>query len=181
MNFDWLEKDYWNAQIERVESLRRKIASRAEAIPGRVLPDDEDLVIGTGRRLSATVLFTDISGFSSRRSSTAEEQEMMLRVLNLYFTEMVRIVEDYGGKVEKNTGDGLMAYFEEGTQGSPEQNSTKRAVACTLTMVAANDLLISPILRASDVPPYSFEHQSNMGILRLHALVRRRDSMPMSP
>src|SRR5260370_41133856 len=111
MNYDGLEQSYWTSQIERVESLRSKISARAAASApiGRVIPDDDDLVIGTGRRLMLTVMFIDISKFSQRQSITANEQELMLRVLNLFFTEMIRIVEDYGGVVEKNTGDGLMA------------------------------------------------------------------------
>src|SRR4051812_10828059 len=124
MNYDGLEATYWRKQIDRVEQLRSKIASRANSIPGRVVPDDTDLALGSGRRISATVLFLDISAFSQRRSISADEQELMLRVLNLFLTEMIRVVEDYGGYVEKNTGDGLMAYFEEGAVGSPEQNST---------------------------------------------------------
>jgi class 3 adenylate cyclase len=99
-------------------------------------------------------MFLDISGFSGRRSSTPEEQELMLRVLNLFVTEMIRIIEDYGGCVEKNTGDGLMAYFEDDADAGA--NSTKRAVACALTMHAANEYLVSPILRATPVAPLSF-------------------------
>jgi len=49
----------------------------------------------------------------------------MLRVLNLFFTEMIRIVEDYGGAVEKNTGDGLMAYFEDRAADDPGGNSVQ--------------------------------------------------------
>ena len=52
------------------------------------------------------VLFLDISGFSVRKSETVEEQGMILKILNLFFTEMIRIAEEYGGTVEKNTGDG---------------------------------------------------------------------------
>jgi adenylate cyclase len=44
----------------------------------------------------------------------------MLRVLNLYFSEMIKIAEEYGGTVEKNTGDGLMAYFEDNS-GEPKE------------------------------------------------------------
>jgi class 3 adenylate cyclase len=156
MNFDGLQTDYWNRQIARVETLRQKISSRAAISPGRVIPDDLDLVIGTGRRINATILFLDICRFSERSSSTADEQEMMIRVLNLFFTEMIRITEDYGGVVEKNTGDGLMAYFEDKPLGSGGENSTKCATACALTMQAANTNLISPILRASGVLPIEY-------------------------
>lgn len=91
------------------------------------------------------VLFLDISGFSKRPSETEEEQGMLLRVLNLFFTEMIKIAEEYGGTVEKNTGDGLMAYFEDGA-GNPPERGAKRAVACALTMMAANEHLKSQSL-----------------------------------
>jgi class 3 adenylate cyclase len=163
MNYDGLERTYWESQIGRVEQLRQKIATRAAAPAGRVIPDDADLAIGSGRRLPATIMFADISGFSERRSVTAEEQELMLRVLNLFFTEMIRIVEDYGGVVEKNTGDGLMAYFEDRSAQDPGGNSVKRAVACALTMDATNEYLLAPILRATGVPPLRFRTAMDYG------------------
>lgn len=168
MNYDVLERSYWESQIQRVERLREKITTRAAVPAGRVIPDDADLEIGGGRRLqAATVLFIDISGFSQRRSVSADEQELMLRVLNLFFTEMIRIVEDYGGAVEKNTGDGLMAYFEERAPTDPDGNSVKRAVACALTMDAANKNLVSPILRATDVTPLRFRTAMDHGSITI--------------
>lgn len=163
MNYEGLEKSYWDAQIERIERLHAKIAARASSPVGRVIPDGTDLAIGAGRRLNLTVMFIDISRFSSRRSVTADEQELMLRVLNLFFTEMIRVVEDYGGAVEKNTGDGLMAYFEDQPGDDFTGNSVKRAVACALTMAAANEHLISPILRATGVPPFEFRATMDYG------------------
>lgn len=163
MNYDCLEKSYWEAQIQRVEHLRSKITARAVIPTGRAIPDDTDLSIGEGRRLWLTILFIDISRFSQRRSITADEQELMLRILNLFVTEMIRIIEDYGGNVEKNTGDGLMAYFENLPDSDPGMNSTKRAVACALTMSAANDYLISPILRATGVSPLEFRATMDYG------------------
>lgn len=163
MNYDGLEASYWSAQIARVERLRQKIADRASLATGRVVPDESDLAIGSGRRLNATVLFTDISDFSLRPSATAAEQEMMLRVLNLFFTELIRVIEDYGGAVEKNTGDGLMAYFEDRAATDAGSNSVKRALACALTMDAANEYLISPVLRSSGVEPIRFRTTMDWG------------------
>jgi len=163
MTYDGLEEIYWKKQIDRVEKLRSSISERATAAPGRLVPNESDLVIGTGRRLPATVLFLDISGFSQRTSITQEEQEMMLRILNLFLTEMIRIIEDYGGNVEKNTGDGLMAYFEDLPEVDINTNSTKRALACSMTMVAANENLISPILRATGVAPIRFRVSMDYG------------------
>lgn len=165
MNYDGLAKTYWNTQIARIKRLRAKIAARAESPIGRVIPEDTDLAIGAGRRLNLTIMFIDISRFSSCRSVTANEQELMLRVLNLFFSEMIRIIEDYGGTVEKNTGDGLMAYFGDRLSDGSSENSAKRAVACALTMAAANEYLISPILRATGVSPLEFRVTMDHGAI----------------
>jgi class 3 adenylate cyclase len=108
------------------------------------------------------VMFLDISGFSQRPSETAEEQDMMLRVLNLFFTEMIRMAEEYGGTVEKNTGDGLMAYFEDNA-GDPPEKGAKRALSCALTMMAANESLVRPILLATAVPTLVFRISIDYG------------------
>lgn len=155
LNYDALEANYWNSQIERVEQLRLKISNLPSVTDGRTVPDDDSLSLGRGRRLSMAIMFIDICDFSSRQLESAEEQNLMLNVLNLFFTEMIRICEDYGGNVEKNTGDGLMVYFND-NEGTPAENGAKRAVSCALTMLATNTHLISPILKASNVEPIDF-------------------------
>lgn len=77
---------------------------------------------------------------------------MLLRVFDFFFTEMIRISEDYGGTVEKNTGDGLMAYFED--RGA--EPGVKRAVGCALTMMNTTAQLINPVLRTSGVQELEF-------------------------
>jgi adenylate cyclase len=166
MNYEGLQQAYWQSQALRVETLRAKINARAAAPSGRVIPDDEDLVLGEGRRLKAAVMFLDISSFSQRASETADQQDIMLRVLNLFFTEMMKIAEDYGGTVEKNTGDGLMAYFED----AGGETGTKRALSCALTMMAANDLLLRPIFLATPVDPIKFRVSIDRGFITVARL-----------
>jgi class 3 adenylate cyclase len=174
LNFDALQQSYWNAQLERVKALRDKISGRAAAaaVPGRIVPEGEDLAIGAGRRLPLAIMFLDISGFSNRSSSTQEQQSLMLKVLNLFFTEMMKIAEDYGGMVEKNTGDGLMAYFDDGG----DVAASKKAVACAMTMMRANDRLVGPILAATPgTTPIEFRISIDYGpvtIARLGAAQR---------
>ena len=148
MNYDGLEKNYWTAQSQRVEQLREKISNRPAVGKGLVLPTDESLTVGEGRRLNMAIMFIDVCGFSSRSMSMPEEQDMTLRTLNLFFSEMVRLAEDYGGTIEKHTGDGLMVYFEDNASGF-DPSGSKRAVACAMTMQAVNATLISPILARS--------------------------------
>lgn len=162
MNYDALEQTYWEAQKKRISALVEKIAARPKIGDGRIVPDDTDLSIGDGRRLSMAVMFIDICGFSSRPMETIDEQDLMLKVLNLFFTEMIRIAEEYGGNVEKNTGDGLLIYFND-NEGSPPEIGPKRAVACALTMFAATKYLINPVLINSNTAPINFRASIDYG------------------
>ena len=162
MDYDGLQDSYWRTQIERVEELRKKISARPKLGEGRIVPGDDALSIGDGKRLSMAVMFMDICGFSNRPMETLEEQDLTLRVLNLLFTEMIRIAEEYGGNVEKNTGDGLMIYFNDG-EGTPGEKGAKRAVAAALTMMAANEHLINPILCATPTNEIGFRVSVDYG------------------
>jgi adenylate cyclase len=162
MRYDGLQESYWHSQAQRIEALRRKINTQSLVTTGRVIPEEESLVIGSGCRMNLAVLFLDISGSSARPSYTEAEQLTNLRVLNLFFSEMVRICEDYGGCVEKNTGDGLLAYFEDGG-GTPADAGTVRAIASGLTMLATNDYIIGPILRNSSIPEIQFRASIDYG------------------
>jgi len=162
LNYDALDNAYWTAQRERVEQLRKNIFSRPVIGDGRLVPEDESLSIGDGRRLSMAIMYIDICGFSLRGMETLEEQDLMLRILNLFFTEMIRIAEEYGGNVEKNTGDGLLVYFNDG-EGTPAESGPKRAVACALTMFAATERLINPIVVASRAKHIEFRVSIDYG------------------
>ena len=167
MNFDELDVAYWSRQIARVQNLQSRLREREDALAnGRVIPDGDDLALGSGRRLPMAVMFIDICGFSQRRVESFDEQQAMLTALNLFFTEMIRVATDYGGTVEKNTGDGLMAYFEEKAD-LPREGGAKRAVACALTMMAANEHLISPALRRRGFEPFSFRASVDYGYVTI--------------
>jgi len=159
MTYDSLPQAYWDEQIARVGALLDKINANDAPALGRVVPGDEDLAIGGGRRLDLAVMFLDISGFSRRRSVTASEQDMMVRILSLFFTEMIKIAEDYGGTVEKNTGDGLMTYFE----AEGQEPASKRALTSAMTMMTANEKLIRPILLKSRLDPIEFRVSIDYG------------------
>ena len=155
MDYERLTRAYREAQIVRILKNLTRIVDGAPAAAGRVVPEGEDLAIGEGRRLNMAVLFLDLSGFSGRPAETAHEQTILLRLFNLFFTEMIRIVEEYGGTVEKNTGDGLMAYFED-NGGDPPERGCKRAVASALTMMYTTQNFINPIIRESGLEELHF-------------------------
>jgi adenylate cyclase len=150
-----LTKAYLAAQTERTLATLNKIVGRDPIASGRVVPSVEDIAIHDGRRFDqATVMFLDICKFSARPAWTDEEQQILLQILSLFFTEMIRIVEDYDGVVEKNTGDGLMAYFVRGSDDAV--SIQQRALCAALTMFSAADRLINPILRKSNLDVLHF-------------------------
>jgi adenylate cyclase len=170
LDYERLTSTYWQSQVDRLQRVLAGINERpVAAVPGRVVPEPDELAIGTGRQLQAAVLFTDISGFSGRPSGAASEQQLLLNVLNLYFSEMIRICEEYGGTVEKNTGDGLMAYFEDNS-GDPPESGCKRAVAAALTMLYVTQQAINPVLMNSNVKTIEFRVGIDHGLVTIAQL-----------
>lgn len=82
-----------------------------------------------GRRCEATVLFTDLRGFTSLSEHLPPEEVVAL--LNDYFERMVAIVDAHGGWVDKFIGDGLLAVF--GVRRSGPDHAA-RASACALEL-----------------------------------------------
>jgi adenylate cyclase len=81
------------------------------------------------RELTATVLFTDIVGFTHLSEKMPPREINM--VLNRHFHRMADIVFQYGGTLDKYLGDGLMAVF-----GAPmeKEDDAERAIQAARQM-----------------------------------------------
>jgi len=81
-----------------------------------VSPEVLDLILSNpeeswlkGTRSNATVLFTDVRGFTSY--SETREPEAVIEALNEYFSIITRHILEYGGYVDKFVGDAVMGVF----------------------------------------------------------------------
>jgi len=92
-----------------------------------------ELCLG-GEEHIATVMFTDIRGFTSL--SAGKPPAQVLSWLNRYCAAMDEVIREHGGFLNKFIGDGLMIIFGLPlSSGNPKQDATN-ALRCALAMVA---------------------------------------------
>ncbi|MBM2809528.1 MAG: adenylate/guanylate cyclase [Chloroflexi bacterium] len=127
-------------EVERLH-LRQTLERYVDSSVADMLIAREDLALPGGVRTDASVLFSDIRGFSTWSETLAPE--VVVEVVNLFLTRAVDAVFKYGGTVDKFTGDGLMAIF-----GAPVQHRghASRAVCAAVEIVRAAESVVHPSL-----------------------------------
>jgi adenylate cyclase len=89
----------------------------------RILIDNPKLAKLGGEKHEISILFTDIKGFSSISEKVTED--VLVKLLNIYFTDMTNVVLANGGAVDKFIGDSIMAFW-----GAPLPDSDSAYHAC---------------------------------------------------
>src|SRR5262249_7892744 len=127
----------WRFLIEARERAKTKEAFGqylAPKVMEQVLAHPEQYLKLGGKRYEATVLFSDIRGFTTISEALSPEELGML--LNRYMTPMTDIVFQYDGTLDKYIGDAVMAFW-----GAPLEQPTHALLAChaALKMIAKVD------------------------------------------
>jgi hypothetical protein len=108
----------WNRQLEqRVEDQVTEL-ERARRLRRFLPPQVAELVMSSGdesflesHRQEITVVFCDLRGFTAF-TETVEPEDLML-VLGEYHAALGDLVHRYEGTLDRFTGDGLMAFFND--------------------------------------------------------------------
>ena len=85
-----------------------------------------------GERRHATILFSDIRGFTAYSEKVSAEE--VVRMLNRLLKAQTDVVHKFGGDVDKFVGDELMAIFE-------GEGANLRATSCAMAMLDAIHLV----------------------------------------
>jgi len=100
-----------------------------------------------GRKIVATVMFTDLRGFTTM--CHAFPPEVVVGRLNEYLTAMTEVIREFGGTIHKFIGDGIMAVF-----GDPvaHPDHADRAVRAAIAMQERMERLSAEAIAAGETP-----------------------------
>jgi adenylate cyclase len=121
-------------QLEEQEAVSRTQRAFGLAVTPEIakhileLQDTGQLTLG-GQMREATVLFGDIRGFTALSEGMGPSE--LMSTLNRYFDGMVRIVQGWGGTVNKYNGDNIMVVWGAPI---PLEDHARRAVQCALQL-----------------------------------------------
>jgi len=95
-------------------------------------------VVLTGERRRASILFSDIRGFTSMSERMAPEE--VVSMLNEYFSVMVDIIIEHEGVLDKFIGDAIMAVFGAPTRHPDDPvRAVQTAIAMQRALAALNE------------------------------------------
>ncbi|OQX65753.1 MAG: hypothetical protein B5M55_03110 [Desulfococcus sp. 4484_242] len=112
-------------ELEKYNHLRRYLSPK---LTEKILSSDDPWHTEPQRKLM-TVVFTDIRGFSSLTDSL--EPEELFQLLSRYHSQMIQIVHEYDGTLNKIVGDGLLIFFGDPI---PMEDHADRAVRMAIDM-----------------------------------------------
>jgi adenylate cyclase len=142
------------AEREKLKSVFSKFHSKA--VVDKLMGEDK-LRLG-GEKLPVTVFFSDIRSFTSSSETMAPEE--VVEMLNEYMTEMVAVIERFGGVVDKYVGDAIMAVWGM-PQPDPSVDATNALLACLEMRVKLDELNVRRAARGQ--PPLKIGMGLNSG------------------
>lgn len=147
-----------NTLRDVLPSLVRRMDAVAD---GRATPSLETMSIGSGRKVTAAVIFFDICGFTALTSSDDPQTlKRTLLLLNCVIPAMMRVLYRYDAYVEKNTGDGLMAVFGVETNNEVTAN---QALDIAEEMFYVLKTVVNPTLASLGIAPIRARIGIDMG------------------
>ncbi len=123
--FEMLADSFNQMSVKLIE--RQKISQLvSQNVLDVVSSKDERLLKPGGEKVKASVLFSDIRGFTTLSEQNSPEE--IVEMLNQYFSIMASVIEAEGGIIDKLIGDAIQAVFFINNQDNPELRATRAAI-----------------------------------------------------
>jgi adenylate cyclase len=126
----------WNAELEQRVDAQVEQLERLHRLRRFLAPQLVELVVDTGddsfllsHRREIVVVFCDLRNFTPFAESS--EPEEVMGVLKEYHATLGRLIHEFGGTLERFTGDGLMVFFNDPV---PCADGASRAVRMAIAM-----------------------------------------------
>lgn len=112
-------------EAKKYDELRRYLSPK---LTEKILSSGDTLGAQPQRKMM-TVVFSDIRGFSTLTDNL--EPEELFHLLDRYLDEMIKLIHQYDGTLNKIIGDGLLIFFGDPI---PMEDHAKRAVLMAIDM-----------------------------------------------
>ncbi len=116
--------------LEERDQIRNSFGRYVDPDFARTLMEHPEAGQLGGRRREAVMLMSDIRGFTSL--SETLEPEVIVAILNRYFSHMIEIIQEYQGIIVDFYGDAILVFFD--PLDEPVQDTVWRAVQCAFAM-----------------------------------------------
>ena len=114
---------YYLTEARERQQTRRMFSTMVSGDVLRYMDENPESFSLAGEEREATVMFSDVAGFTTISESLSAED--LVQLLNAYLTPMTEIIMATGGSVDKYQGDGIMAEW-----GVPFADSDHARQAC---------------------------------------------------
>ncbi len=132
---------------EQRSSLQKAFSSYVPSAIVDLFEHDPSVLKIGGEYENLTIMFTDLREFTTLSETMAPD--VLITVLNEYFSEMSGVIETFGGTVSKLVGDGILAFF--GGPGGAGSNHAEKCCEAALTMKKYEEILNAKLIASGKI------------------------------
>lgn len=136
------------------------------------MPSVEQLQVGEGRTFNLSVIFVDLVDSTNTISKLSLSQTS--RWLVHFLVESTRVIRDYGGQIEKYSGDRVLGLF--GTEGGSYGENAISALYCSLAIKCVIKKVLNPFYKSINLPEAKVKVGIDYGIAQIDKVGIRGDS-----
>lgn len=144
------------------ESLNRReeqLVDRLQGIPsGQSHPSNWNKRLNEPKRYEIATVFIDIDHFTDYLIRNGPKATLYM--VGLFIPEAMRVINEYDGHFEKNTGDGLLAYFGFG-KSAEESVADVLQYITTIRWILSNE--VNPRLKQKEIEPVTVSSGATFG------------------